>query len=451
MSRRVKRRRAIPIDLFATMRLARDPDRSVHLDLGDLTWSAHGLEALGPVNTAMLDLLEIARVVHEFDRRRPKRTTGVRVKQVHVTMPVRAPTRWTAAAKEELGALLRIQGNAEWIFDLKKRQVAKSSADALFATAAKARRARKPRGKPAPSATAVRAVALFSGGLDSTCGLATLAERASETLLVAYYAQNRAKQARIADKLGFERFVQIKSQWTSAEPTARGGGQFLYRSFLFLSLAAVLANATGAPSLLQFENGPLALAVPPLEIYRMTRHAHPLVHMHFANLYERLTGRALAVSNPFVAMTKGEAASGLRKHLSLADFKEVIADTESCWYLNSRTIIAGAARKRNGLACGACVPCLIRRAALGADDTPAAADFRAGTDRAVRDPVVRVHYDAYSAFARRLLDKRYGLFDFLDEAPAATRTALKAGIAIKPDAAFSLYRRFAREWIGAFP
>jgi len=176
--------------------------------------------------------------------------------------------------------------------------------------------------------------------------------------------------------------------------------------------------------------------------------SHPLVHLHFSNLYERLTGRPFPVSNPFVAMTKGEAVSLLRKHLSEVDFKNVIEDTESCWYLNSRTIIAGSAQKKNGMACGACVPCLVRRAALGADDTRAAVDFRSGSGPAERDPVVRVHYEAYSAFARRLLDK--GLYDFLNETPAATRTALKAGIAISPEAAFDVYRRFAREWIGAF-
>src|SRR5262249_32631070 len=162
-----------------------------------------------------------------------------------------------------------------------------------------------------------------------------------------HYTQNRSKQERIARRLGFQRLVQLKSEWRSAESAGRFGGQFLYRSFLFLSMAAVLANATRAPSLLQFENGPLALAVPPLDIYRMTRHADPLVHKHFSALYECLTGGALAVSNPFVTMTKGEAVSLLRKRLPPDDFKAVIEDTESCWYLNSRTVIAGSTRKKN--------------------------------------------------------------------------------------------------------
>ena len=192
----------------------------------------------------------------------------------------------------------------------------------------------------------VKVVALFSGGLDSTSGLATLAGEPQNTLLVAYYTLNRTKQLRIAEQLGFRHFVQVNSEWAVAKSAGRIGGQFLYRSFMFLSLAAVFAGATRAPSLLQFENGPLALSVPPLDIYRITRHAHPLVHLHFANLFKLITRRSLAVTNPFLAMTKGEAVSLLRKHLSQADFKAVIGETESCWYLSSRAIVAGPARKK---------------------------------------------------------------------------------------------------------
>jgi 7-cyano-7-deazaguanine synthase in queuosine biosynthesis len=443
-------KRTTPVDLVATMRLPRDPEKTLSLDLADLKWRAHGLEGIGRADPAMLDLLEIARVVHEFDRRQPKRTTGVRVKQVRVTMPLRVPDRWTAGAKAELCALLRIQGNAEWIFDFKKRSPGKSGADLLFEDGVQTGRKFKKTGERTPSARAVQAVALFSGGLDSTSGLATLARQADTTLLVAYYAQNRTKQLHIAKKLGFERLVQIKSEWAVPKSAGRVGGQFMYRSFLFLSLAALLANATRAPCLLQFENGPLALAVQPLDLYRITRHAHPLVHLHLANLFKRLTGRTLAVSNPFLSKTKGEAITLLKRHLSEADFKEVVGETESCWYLNSTTIIAGRFRKKNGQACGACVPCLVRRAALGADDTKAAVDFKNGNGRAERNRVVRVHYEAYSGFAERLLGTGYGLHDFMEEVPAVTRTALSRATLMDPDTAFDLYRRFAREWIKAF-
>jgi 7-cyano-7-deazaguanine synthase in queuosine biosynthesis len=440
----------IPVELVATMRLPRDPQKTLNLDLGGLKWHGCGINDVGAPDPSVLDLLEIARVVHEFDRRQPKRTTGVRVKQVHVTMPLRFPGRWTASAKADLCELLRIQGNSQWIFNFKKRRSGKSEADSFFAGGAMAgRTTTKRRSSPQPIPTR-QAVALFSGGLDSTCGLAELSRQADKTLLVGYYTRNRQKQDRIAKKLGFDHFAQITSEWPVPRSTGRTGGQFLYRSFFFLSLAAVLADATRAPSLLQFENGPLALAVPPLDIYRITRHAHPLVHFHFARLFEQLTGRTLVVSNPFLERTKGEAVALLRRHLSPTAFKDVIGDTESCWYLNSRTIVAGPARKKNGQPCGACVPCLVRRAALGADDIKAGVDFKAGRGRATRDPVVRVHYEAYSAFAQRLLATGYGLNDFVEEVPAATRMALRGANSMSPETAFDLYRRFAREWLKAF-
>jgi len=438
-------RRKIPVDLVATMRLPRDPEKVLSLDLAGLKWRGHGLAGIAPPDAALLDLLEIARVVHEFDRRQPKRITGVRVKQVCVSMPLRAPGRWTTGAKTELSELLRIQGNTEWVFNFRRRVSSKSDTDLLFAVSA-----RTARNTMEVAAAPVQAVALFSGGLDSTSGLATLAAQANKTLLVSYYSQNRQRQIRIARKLGFERLVQIKSEWPIPQSAGRVGGQFLYRSFLYLSMAAALAEATHASTLLQFENGPLALAVPPVDIYRITRHAHPLVHAHFAKLFKQLTGRALALSNPFLKMTKGEAVALLKRHLSAADFKEVVEATESCWYLNSRIIVAGKARKKNGQPCGACVPCLVRRAALGPDDKKAGVDFKNGKGRAERDPVVRVHYEAYSAFARRLLDKNYGLYDFMEEVPAATRIALNEAKSIDRDTAFNLYRRFAQEWTKAF-
>jgi 7-cyano-7-deazaguanine synthase in queuosine biosynthesis len=424
------------------MRLPGSSDRVLKLDLGGLEWHLHGAEGFGSASPALLDLLEIARVVYEFDHRQPKRTTGARVKQVRVRMPVRVPSRWTTAAKSELCALLRVQGNAEWIFEFSKRNGSGAEADVVFGS-----RARRAAGSVAPR---VKAVVLFSGGLDSTSGLATLAGQAEKTLLVGYYANNRSKQLHIAGKLGFERFVQVGSDWPMSKLPGRAGGQFVYRSFLFLSLAAVFADATRASSLLQFENGPLALAVPPTDIYRITRHAHPLVHQHMARLFQSITGRPLAISNPFVQKTKGEAVAYLRTHLSKPAFKEIVGKTESCWYLNARTIVAGPPRKESGQACGGCVPCLVRRVALGDDDIEAGVDFKSGGVPAARDRVVRVHFEAYSAFAQRLLSRAYGLHDFMEDAPTATRVVLNSAGGASAAAAFDVYRRFAREWTRTF-
>ncbi|WP_377828790.1 hypothetical protein ACFKHW_37615 [Bradyrhizobium lupini] len=437
-------RRKLPVDIVATMRLPRDPKKILKLDLSALAWSAHGLGRIGRPDPALLDLLEIARTVHEFDRRQPKRTTGVRAKQVHVTMPLREPARWTSAAKNELSAMLRVQGNAEWKFDFTKRKTGTTSADLVFGGSGKEKTKPKKAVKDHPPP--IENVVLFSGGIDSTAGLATLMKQVNKTLLVAYYARNRTKQESIANELGFRRLVQIGSSWTIAEAAPRVGGQFIYRSFLFLALAVLLTDATNAKSLFQFENGPLALAVEPLDLYRITRHAHPLVHRHLANLFNALTDRTINLSNPFLNRTKGEAVELLRSGLAKDQFKRIIALTETCWYLNSKIIVAGRPRKKNGKPCGACVPCLVRKAALGPDDTAAAVDFSNGGGRIARDPVVRVHYESYSAFAERLLDKGFNVYEFMETIPAATRNALRDGGEMTPAEALALYRRFAEEW-----
>ena len=93
-------------------------------------------------------------------------------------------------------------------------------------------------------------------------------------MLVSYYSQNRTKQADIATRLGFRGVVQAKSEWRVRDVPGRVGGQFTYRSFLFLSLAAAVADATRASSLLQFENGPLALAWCSRLIYIGSRGMH---------------------------------------------------------------------------------------------------------------------------------------------------------------------------------
>jgi hypothetical protein len=77
-------------------------------------------------------------------------------------------------------------------------------------------------------------------------------------------------------------------------------------------------------------------------------------------------------------------------------------------------------------------------------------DFKNGTGRAERDPVVRVHFEAYSEFAKRLLDKNYGVHNFMEDVPTATKAALNGASSMDPNMAFDLYRRFAREWIKAF-
>lgn len=295
---------------------------------------------------------------------------------------------------------------------------------------------------------ALDGVVLFSAGLDSTSGIAALREQASRFMLAAYYSGNLRKQQAIAAALGYPYLAQMQAPWARQRESV--GGQFWYRSFLFLCIGASLAEAAGASVLYQFENGPLALAVPPAPIYRMTRHAHPLVHQNAEILFREVLGVPIEIRNPFVTLTKKEALDQLRKAVpDRKTLEAIIANSETCWYLRSNAIVGGIG-KAVGMPCGVCIPCLVRRTALGPDEVEMSVDLAPTRGSRSTDPVVRIHLDACLDFAKRLLDSSYGVGAFLSDVPEATTLALGSRPGLAPQVVFELYKRFANELVATF-
>lgn len=431
-------RRGIPVDCEIIKRPSgRNID--IPLDLADLSWTRHGPALARELSPAARDLVEVGRVVHQIERRLSRRITGDRVRSVKLELSVRNPRRWTRKAREALSELLYVQGNADWTFDFSQRS-AESALDA-------------PR-DVAPSDAVVKkgaidGVVLFSAGLDSTSGLALLRPQAERHLLASYYSGNLEKQQAIASTLGYRHLVQIQGQW-AAKGEATVGGQFWYRSFLFLCIGAALADTAGTGVLYQFENGPLALAVPPAPIYRMTRHAHPLVHRNAQILFQEVLGKPIEIRNPFLTKTKKEEIDLLLKALpDRGVFAEVVSNSETCWYLKSNAIV-GSISKTSGTPCGVCIPCIVRRAALGNDEVKTAVDLASGRDLNRDNPVVRIHLNACLDFARRLTDPKYGAAAFVSELPLATASAIGTGPGLAPEQVFALYQRFARELLATF-
>lgn len=107
--------RRIPIDCCV---LKRPSGKKIDLplDLADLSWTWRGPYLAKGLSLAACDLLEVARVIHEIDRRMPRRISAERVRSVKIKIPVRRPRRWTKRAREALSELLYIQGNADWTF-----------------------------------------------------------------------------------------------------------------------------------------------------------------------------------------------------------------------------------------------------------------------------------------------------------------------------------------------
>jgi 7-cyano-7-deazaguanine synthase in queuosine biosynthesis len=428
---------------IAKIRLVRSLSGGIQefqLDLAHQKWRRHG-PGSGATTAAARDLAELALLVFEIERRLPKRPIADRIGRIDVAVPLRDPTLWTPSASAALAEILQVQGNVEWSFDFRGRDPSRSPTPLDSATASI-----PPPDRSAPAEKLV----LFSGGLDSTAGLATLAASADRTLAFSFYNQWLfGKQQRILQALGFRRHIQSYGAFKTPGKRSRTGGAFNHRSFLFLSLAAIEAAAAGIPEVVQFENGPLALAVPPAPLFRVTRHAHPLVQQRAAELFSALLGAPIRIGNPFLQETKAEAVAELRK-LTGKRFRSIVAQTESCWYPKATRVIGGAPKQINQ-ACGACIPCLVRATALKGDDAPAAVDF---TDaRHPRsDPVERFNVDAYLDFADRVLAPGYGAGQLLDDAPRVTARALLHGEAgLTTAQALALYKRFAKELRATFP
>lgn len=202
-------------------------------------------------------------------------------------------------------------------------------------------------------------VALFSGGLDSTIGVFDLLANGRNPLLVSHAYRGDAG-------------IQIDVLQHMPRPVTRFGANLhpvnlsdaksditmRSRSFNFLALAAVAASVVAEVTdsnlvpLIVPENGFIALNAPltPRRVGSLsTRTTHPYFLGKIQSVFDQV-GIPATISNPYEFKTKGEM---FRECLNPLALQIAAAETMSCsnW-------------KRKRMACGRCVPCLIRRASF---------------------------------------------------------------------------------------
>lgn len=134
------------------------------------------------------------------------------------------------------------------------------------------------------------------------------------------------------------------------------------RSFLFLSMAAVVALETGIRRIYVFENGPVAINPLFSEARVNTRTAHPHFLALFKNLVHKVFGVELQIINPFLNMTKGQVA----QYLDEPRLRGVVSLTDSCWAWFKVPLIASKGKFNwcRETHDGECIPCIIRRLAV---------------------------------------------------------------------------------------
>ncbi len=377
---------------------------------------------IGPdtISDTAADLLDVASAIYRCERLLKVPGTTNRYTDYEISMPLRDPKPW-AAATDMLADALKFLGNAKWTFDFEK---APAEACAF---------------KPSADGNAKDQVVLFSGGLDSTCGLATCAGRSIGLILSSYYTRQKRKQAAIALQLGFESHVQ----WT-LPPLSGPGRSFFYRSFYFLSLAAVVAKSWGIRRLTQFETGILAYAIAPSPWYAMTKHAHPKYLAVVAQLYEQLFGDGpWTIENPFIHFTKREEVDCATKRLGAEAAQKLFAETETCW--SHWACHVHGVEKRPGMACGVCIPCIIRRTALP-DDT-----FRVDlTKRHLQnDEKMGQAFRSYLAFLDGIVKSR-SVDRFYTLLPTHVRELVSPPNDAELIAVHRLFLRFAKEFFDTF-
>jgi hypothetical protein len=306
-----------------------------------------------------LDVLILAAQVHAADTRISRATESQDswTREIRLVVPVSDPSLWTAAAPTLKRALDFLTGD-RWTVGFRARPKA-------FRTIMPGR----PRGARRPP---FDRVSLFSGGLDSLIGAIDILESDGTPLLVSHAGEGAVSKSqedclcelkahykgRRVDRLRmWMTFPSGLVKDAGSEDTTRG------RSFLFFALGVFAGSGLdGKFTLLAPENGLIALNVPldPLRLGALsTRTTHPF---YLARWNELLTvlGIPGQIENPYWHRTKGEMVSNCKNAnvLGRATAKSLSCSSPS----------KGRWRGRKSGHCGYCLPCLIRRAALGSKD-----------------------------------------------------------------------------------
>lgn len=379
---------------------------------------------LGPVGISDVaaDLLDFSSAIFQIERLLRRRGIN-RPEHFDLKIKLRKPEIWNASAIEITQNILHLLGNATWELSVYPGLDSATNTNSLV------------------SDFPIEQVALFSGGMDSSCGIATLCPEASQTQLVSFYSTHQKEvQAQIASQLGFRPPTQWRLHWTG---DARPGGTFYFRSFFFLSLAAVVANSWNIRKIYQFENGVLASAIPPDSTWMMTKHAHPELHRLSANLFAGLFGDTWQIVNPFLPLTKRGCVQVASRVLSTDTVYRLMQVTETCWYHWSNRIPGG--EKKPGRPCGICVPCIIRRTAIPEGNY----EYDLVNDEQLRN--LRTHnlaFQSYFNFARHIL-KTNDEYEFYNIIPSSFEF-IDNNSALALEQLYRLFRTFAEEFVTAY-
>lgn len=204
-------------------------------------------------------------------------------------------------------------------------------------------------------------VALFSGGIDSFAGaLDSIVGQGRRTVLVGHHSAPKVfavqkelvgalRDAGYGSRLFYISVNVTNTNIAPAEPTQRS------RSFLFASLAFVLARMFGKDQFTFYENGVVSLNLPIAKDVlgsRATKTTHPSVIRGFERVFSHLAERQVQISTPYLWFTKADVVERIMSH----GYGPLLSRTVSCVHPMLWTT---AVRH-----CGRCSQCIDRRFAV---------------------------------------------------------------------------------------
>lgn len=388
------------------------PDANVHLKISDIS-EAMARDVPGP----MQDLLDVAAYVFAADQavgRGGRRETGeLWRRRLSFHIPLRSPDLWSRRdVTESLIDALSFVSDDDYSFTFSSLDRAEPS-QLYFENLV--------------SDLAADEVVLFSGGIDSLGGaVEALIGRRRRVALVSHRSSPKRVPAleylagdlnrRVAGRVHHIPIWATKAEDVGREYTQRT------RSFLYASLAAVVARMLGLSKIHFCENGVTSLNLPiapQLVGGRASRTTHPQALNGLARFLSLLFQQPFAVESPFLWLTKADVVRLIKQH-GCAD---LIRHTVSC----SRTIEATKVETH----CGRCSQCIDRRfgtlaAGLSADEDPA----EMYAVQLLTDPrVVGETRTMAEAFMRRALALRsIDELELLKTYPEATRVLRHVGL-----------------------
>jgi 7-cyano-7-deazaguanine synthase in queuosine biosynthesis len=377
-----------------------------------------------------LDLIDLAGVIYRVESQIPSRPTNP-AREWQVTAPVRVPNFWRNTGGPLLASALAFLNRAQWTFTFTARAGA-------------------PLTLPPPDARRVRQIILFSGGMDSACGAGVHKGSKRDVQLVCFSTTNLLLplQRKLAEELGHF----PPTQWRLVGRRGKEGMN-LIRALMFLSLGAAVASSFDASEIFQYENGVLACAIPPTGNFVSTRHAHPELHRRLERLFAAVFGQTMTIVNPFALLTKRETADRLSSRIGAERAEAILRQTQTCWRL-SQAHVAGK-KKKPGVPCGVCTPCIVRRTArpheafAGAWDGWSGYAFDLGKPSVQRAAKLGLPFRAYLELIDIAMSESNDR-DLIGQLSPEARALIGEANGPSETETAALIRRFAREFCDCF-